>query len=332
MLRTFCVVIAALVSFGIAIAAEQTAMPSSVSLLPTFAQAKPAVDGLNGKLDVFGGAGQSNALSINSIGALSPYTSVYSLNWNGIGGAVGTVTVPLGHKFGGQIDLGSGAFGDRANGSGAGHLFWRDPDYGLAGIYGSGFYSSVYGGATQWNAAGEFERFIGPITARGLLGIQGFAFNTISAENQYFVLVQTPRQPDRFFDKLQLTYYPLDDLALSLGHIYTRGFNGIHGEIEYLLSEFRGTPTAPAVYISASYGWNDSSNVMAGLRVYFGNHDKSLIRRHREDDPKTDALTNMFAFIAAGQQRRYASPPVHLRNPLANFLTRWREQWKSHHF
>lgn len=298
MLRTFCAIIVAIVSSGIAMAAEQTAMPTSVSLLPSFAQTKPSVDGLNGKLDVFGGAGQSHALSINSIGALSPYPTAASSNWNGIGGAVGTVTVPLGRQFGAQIDLGSGAFGNRANGSGAGHLFWRDPDYGLVGVYGSGIYSARYGARTQWNAAGEFERYIGPITGKALLGAQGFGFNSTYNLSPYLGLPWTPSQPDRFFDNVSLTYYPIDDLALTVGHICTKNTNGVHGEIEYIAPQFRGSEIAPAGYIKATYGWNNSSNVMAGLRIYFGNHDKTLIRRHREDDPLTRQELNVAAQVA----------------------------------
>lgn len=247
---------------------------------------KPAVDGVNGKLDVFGGAGQSNALSINSIGELSTYGANSSANWNGIGGVVGTVTVPIGHQFGAQVDLGSGVFGNRANGSAASHLFWRDPDYGLVGVYGSGIYSAQADGRTQWNAATEIERYIGPITGKALLGAQGFGFNTTYVGSSYYGHPWTPHQPDRFFDKVSVTFYPIDDLALTVGHIYTRNTNGIHGEIEYIMPQFRGSEIASSVYVQGNYGWNNSSNVMAGLRVYFGNHDKSLIRRHREDDPQ----------------------------------------------
>jgi hypothetical protein len=38
---------------------------------------------------------------------------------------------------------------------------------------------------------------------------------------------------------------------------------------------------------------------MAGLRIYFGNHDKSLIRRHREDDPQTRQELNVATGVAA---------------------------------
>jgi hypothetical protein len=280
-----CVVVTLLIAPS-ALAADSIAPVSSfVSSVPLFqSSTKPAVDGVNGKLDVFGGAGQSNALSVSSIGGLSPFVANPTANWNGIGGAIGTVTVPIGHQFGAQIDLGSGAFGNRANGSAAGHLFWRDPDKGLIGVYASGIYSTRAGGSTMWNTAGEFEKFIGNWTGKALVGVQGFGFNT--AYTPFFGESYNLSQPDRFFDKVSISYYPIDDLALTIGHIYSKNTNGINGEIEYIMPQFRGGEVAPAVYVTATYGWNNSSNIMAGLKVYFGNHDKSLIRRHREDDPQ----------------------------------------------
>jgi hypothetical protein len=291
MFRSTLLTLAALSVSTTIVAAAQTELPSSVSSFPTFAQTKPAVDGVNGKFDVLGGAGQSIALSVSSISGLSPYVSNPSANWNGIGGAIGTITVPIAHQFGAQIDLGSGAFGDRANGSAAGHVFWRDPEQGLVGVYGSGIYSTRGDGRTMWNTAGEFEKYIGSWTGKALLGVQGFGFNTTYSSISGAPLTFT--QPDRFFDKVSFSYYPNSDLALTLGHIYSKNTNGINGEIEYIAPQFRGGEIAPSAYLTATYGWNNSSVVMAGIRIYFGNHDKSLIERHRQDDPSNHAILSV---------------------------------------
>jgi len=40
-------------------------------------------------------------------------------------------------------------------------------------------------------------------------------------------------------------------------------------------------------------GDNEFATVYGGIRFYFGGPEKSLIRRHREDDPPGDALFNM---------------------------------------
>ena len=98
-----------LTSVSLAIAGEPTVDQSSVSSLPTFAQSKPAVDGVNGKLQVYGGAGQNNSVSISSFPGLAPQATSNNV-WNGIGGATGTITVPLSHSFCAPVDLGSGAF------------------------------------------------------------------------------------------------------------------------------------------------------------------------------------------------------------------------------
>lgn len=45
-----------------------------------------------------------------------------------------------------QLDLGAGAFGNNALGNATGHFFWRDPDKGLIGAYGSGLNRSGFAG------------------------------------------------------------------------------------------------------------------------------------------------------------------------------------------
>lgn len=209
--------------------------------------------------------------------------------WNGIGGATGTISVPIGHSFGAQVDLGSGAFGNSPQGSAAGHLFWRDPDKGLIGAYGSGMLLGSKVGSGVWTAAGEFESYLGKFTGRAILGVQG-ASSYRAGLNPFEVYAYGGRSaftvPDYFTDIVSATFYPIDDLAISVGHVYSFGRNAVTGEVEYLLPQFRGGNIAPSAFVSASYGWNNSSNIMAGIRVYFGNHDKTLIRRQREDDPR----------------------------------------------
>lgn len=275
-----------------ALAIEQAVSNSAPAApLPFFADissgAKPAVDGMNGKLQIDGGVAQDNAVNISGIPGLSPsQQSVY--NWKGIGGAIGTITVPIGHSFGAQLDMGAGALGSRALGEAAGHFFWRDPDKGLVGVYGSGMLLGSTVGRGVWTAAGEFETYLGRFTGRAILGMQGASSYTGGVSGTY--LWQSGGKSvfnvaDYFHDQVQATFYPIDDLALSVGHIYSFNRNAVTGEVEYLLPQFRGGNIAPSAFISGAYGWNNSSNIMAGIRVYFGNHDKSLIRRQREDDP-----------------------------------------------
>ncbi len=45
--------------------------------------------------------------------------------------------------------------------------------------------------------------------------------------------------------------------------------------------------------LDGQFGEEGFTAVMAGFSIYFGGEDKSLIRRHREDDPR---LYNFFFF------------------------------------
>jgi hypothetical protein len=289
-MKIFKAAISLLLLSSVSVLAEEAAPPSTVSSLPMLATmtsgAKPAVDGVNGKVEIYGGAGQGNAVNISGIPGLSP--AQFSTNWNGEGGAIGTITVPIGHSFGAQLDLGSGAVGNNASGAAAGHLFWRDPDKGLIGVYGDGLLLGAKVGTGVWTAAGEFEAYLGNFTGRAVLGMQGASFYTANltrGEIRSYGGQNTFDQANYFTDIVSATFYPIDDLALSVGHIYSFGRNVVTGEVEYLLPQFRGGNIAPSAFISGAYGLNDASNIMAGIRVYFGNHDKTLIRRQREDDP-----------------------------------------------
>ena len=98
-------------------AADMVAPPPLMSL--------PAVDGFNAKADVFFGANRDRTF----LGRQN----------EGAGGVSGSVSLPIGHSYGLQVDaLLGGRDGDFAGG-GAAHLFWRRPDQGLIGAYGSLF-------------------------------------------------------------------------------------------------------------------------------------------------------------------------------------------------
>ena len=73
----------------------------------------PAVDGVNGKLDAFGGG----------------------YNRGAIGGMGGSVSLPIGQSFGTQIDGLAADLGGSAYGSVSDHLFWRNPAAGLIGLF-----------------------------------------------------------------------------------------------------------------------------------------------------------------------------------------------------
>ena len=239
-MKTLKTVISLLLFSSVSALADDASTTNPTSSLPMITAmtsgTKPAVDGVNGKLTIYGGAGQGNSINIAGMPALSPAQS--STVWKGAGGAIGTISVPLGHSFGAQLDLGSGAFGNRPLGDATGHLFWRDPEKGLIGAYGSGLLYGNNVGRGVWTAAGEFEAYLGKSTGRAVIGVQGASYYRAGL-SPFEVYSYGGRSaftvPDYFTDIVEAKFYPIDDLALSVGHIYSFGRNAVTGEVEYLL-------------------------------------------------------------------------------------------------
>jgi hypothetical protein len=91
--------------------------PSSrhVTKAPPTTGCEPAVDDLNGKVGGFGGAFNDKTLY----------------------GGQGSFVLPLACQYGLQVDGSGGSFNNNTIYSVGGHLFWRNPNLGLVGLYGS---------------------------------------------------------------------------------------------------------------------------------------------------------------------------------------------------
>ena len=210
----------------------------------------PAVSGFNAKISPYFGWQDDDA----GDGALI--------------GIDGTVAFPLSHRFGAEIGgQFSGVDGDLF-GRAQGHVFWRNPSTGLLGVYGSveGFDDYDY---SSWRLAGEAEAYFDQVTLAGLLGY----------EDQ-----DTPSGSDNgVFALADINYYLTDDLRLSVGYRHMFGMDMAAAGFEYQLSDpFLGSGTS--LFAEARIGDDDYAAVWGGLRLYFGTGQKSLIRRHREDD------------------------------------------------
>jgi hypothetical protein len=235
----------------------------------------PAIDGLNFKADGFGG----------TIADRTAY------------GSQGAVSIPLGGQFGLQLDGALGSFDDRLFGSVGAHAFWRDPARGLAGFYTSNTYWDRMGGAYVGRFGGEAALYLNRWTLEGVAGVE-----TGSNKSEIVGgIINTLDVRTRFFDQISASYYLTDDLRLSIGHAYTAGRNALTlgGEWGFPVSH----DTMGALFIEGRAGEGDFHGVYGGLRFYFGNHEKSLIRRNREDDPPSDQNLNLFTLGgASGQQ------------------------------
>lgn len=213
----------------------------------------PAVDGINAKLS-FGGA------------VTEP--QIY--------GAAGSVTLPLGHRFGLQFDAAAAevvgtAIGDVPIFGVAAHGFWRDPSRGLIGIYGSYARADVSGGfdffALALEGAYYWERFT-------VEGHAGFAEDDLGSD---------------FYETVRVAYYPTDSLRLHAGHAYSFGENRFLFGGEWAFGGTGGM--AASIFADGGVDEDGEANVVAGLRFYLGQSEKSLIRRHREDDPTSFGLS-----------------------------------------
>ena len=215
-----------------------------------------------------------------------PAVSGFNTKFSGEGGIYddegaglfqGSLTTPLGYAFGFQADGVVGTIDDETLGGGALHLFTRDPSSYLLGIYAS--YHS-WDSIDIARVAAEGELYWGRVTLSGIAGWE--SIDVPETRNGLRVLTQ---DEDRFFTELDVAYYPKDDLRLSAGYHYENGQSLGAAEFEYM-PRWTGVPMS--FFATGRFGDDDVTRVTGGLKIYFGaDPDKSLIRRHREDDPQT---------------------------------------------
>jgi hypothetical protein len=207
----------------------------------------PAVSEINGKVDYSGG-------------------SMDSHTGDNFGGSV---TFPLGQRFGFQADGLYSRISDSDFYGGAGHLFWRKPDTGLLGVTGGYLYRS---GVDTYQVGAEGEYYLGRFTLGAFAG-----FGSISYANPA-PFIDT--QPNRFVGSVSVDYYVLDDLRLGAAYVTAFGDNLGKGEIEYQ------TPLSGLAFTAeGSAGDHGYYDWLLGVRYYFGGGSKSLRDRHRQDDP-----------------------------------------------
>jgi hypothetical protein len=82
-------------------------------------------------------------------------------------------------------------------------------------------------------------------------------------------------------------FYPTDNFRLTLGGSYVLGELGLHAGAEFSLADY-GMPMSLTADVRAT---ESSTRATVGLTGYFGpSPDKSLIDRHRQDDPRNRAV------------------------------------------
>ena len=230
---------------------QAAGLPDGYGGLPAYGDL-PAVSQVNGKVSVFGGSQEGGG------------------NSGGVYGVAGSISVPMSFAYGLQLDgvVGSGE-GAAFYGIG-GHLFWRDPAKGLVGLYSSYLRWDLAKGATTGFDVGKFgvegAAYLGRFSLEGLA-----AYQFGSSEG--------------FAGKAVVAYYPIDNLRLDAGVRYLEG-SGTRGVVD---AEWRPHDNSGlTLFASGAFGENSFSQLLGGARYYFGNANKSLIDRHRQDDPTPD--------------------------------------------
>lgn len=231
----------------------------------------PAVSAVNGKIEL--GAGWANIDDLSSDALLR-------------GGA--SLSFPLGDMFGIQADLAAvNIFSDTMVGGNL-HFFARDPNSYLLGVVGGAGFSND---ANVYYVGPEAELYLGNFSVEAWGGYMNIDFDNSSSENKGFAQVD-------------LGLYATDDFRLTFGGSSIAGFESAHAGFEWQVNQV-GLPIS--LTADAEFGEDSYTALSAGLKIYFGGEDKSLIRRHREDDPRNRSL-DIFSGLGNAVQDNATSP------------------------
>jgi hypothetical protein len=253
--------------------AAQAADMTPLIKAPSFEQ--PAVDGLNWKAEGFGG----------------------SMADRTIFGSKGSFTAPISGQFGVQADGAIGRFDSRLFAAVGGHAFWRDPRVGLIGVYASHTYWDFLGGANVTQVAGEGEYYWGSWTVQGIAGVESGNHRSQVVSGNIFngQVIESFDVKTRFFDKVNLAYYITPDWKAFVGHRYLGGKHALAAGTEWAMP--LGVGAMASIFVEGRVGEDNFHGVWGGAKFYFGQKDKSLIRRHREDDPINWTPDTLFSIV-----------------------------------
>jgi hypothetical protein len=190
-----------------------------------------------------------------------------------------SLTVPLGAQAGLQVDGAYGELGENQLKGVALHLFSRHPENYLLGILGA--HAELEN--VDLNRAGlEGELYHGPVTLASFLGYQ------------------LGDVDDTLFGTLDLRWYPAGNLMLAVGgSIADSKDSQLHLGAEYQIV------AGLTAYLDLATGENHYEHALFGLRYYFGG-GKTLIRRHREDDPSNPIVSNVLQGLNSIRKRQQA--------------------------
>jgi hypothetical protein len=170
-----------------------------------------------------------------------------------------SLSLPANCYLGLQFDANYGNLAGSTSNGLALHLFTRDPASYLFGLYGS---VNTVGSFDYQRFAMEGELYFPDFTLTGLLGGEFSDFTR-----------------DEVFGAARITYYLTDDFQINLGAAHFLNISTANAGLEWQLPD-----SGFSLYADGAVGSDDHSTIFGGIRYHFG-EQKSLKRRHREDDP-----------------------------------------------
>ncbi|MCB1464730.1 MAG: hypothetical protein KDJ90_20465 [Nitratireductor sp.] len=275
-------------AFGLS--AMNAAQAQEIKLPPEVMSGLPAVSAVNGKIAFFGGRAANEDLTDPGFSsALQPENRGF------MRGVMGSLSIPLGHSFGVQFDGLMGSLNERSASGGGVHLFWRDPGVGLLGVIGSSTtlkqQIAVDNGFSSFLTDGDFH--ISRIGGEAEIYLNNFTI-AATAGNQYVDAdIPTNGQfnesnAEGFFGDIRLSWYASENLVFSVGAEQSPASDtAATFGVEYQPA-FAGLSNM-SLFFDGAYADEDQYRALAGVRFYIG-ESKSLMRRHREDDPQNNLV------------------------------------------
>jgi hypothetical protein len=212
-----------------------------------------AVSAINGKIQ-------------GSIGWLDTTTFGQSMNY--AGGA--SLSIPVGDQFGLQFDAAAVNKYNNTALSGTAHFFTRDPNSYLIGMIGG------FGKANTTNTyyvGPEVELYHDNISIEATAGLMN---------------VNNGVSTNKLFAMADFGLYATENLRFTLGASSINDFKSAHLGTEFLFAD-AGLPLS--LTLDGRLGDDGYKAINAGFTFYFGgDNGKSLMHRHREDDPRNRSL------------------------------------------
>ncbi|MGC4074386.1 MAG: hypothetical protein QM760_18120 [Nibricoccus sp.] len=234
--------------------------------------------------------GQSNAIPVESSAAVSALNGKLGVSYGDMDGGdghnlAGSLTFPVAHNWGAQVD-GLYTQVEKVDfGGGAAHVFWRNPDRALIGLTASAITSDF----VQSQDFGVEAEYYWKIVTFGVHSGVGFIKYDTSAP-----FIETDRSDG--FVTASATVYPVENLSVR-AHASVRFEQNSYGaEVEFQIPKRNLAITADLVRGDSGY-----DHALFGLRYYFGGK-KTLRNRHRHDDPRNLAGDTLYAVGNYGAQ------------------------------